>query len=103
MRAGTEERACRSVRKGKLAVATTKTLSSTTLSALEVRGGRPVGAYDIYALAVDYLVRGRNPATLLTYLEAIGRGTPWRDAFATTFGLTIESLYAEFAAYRQTL
>lgn len=84
-------------------IATTKRLSSTPLSALEVRAGRPFGAYDLYALAVDYLVRARNPATLSTYLEAIGRGTPWRDAFATTFGLTIESFYAEFAAYRQTL
>jgi hemolysin type calcium-binding protein len=84
-------------------ITTTKSLSSTPLSALEVRGGRPVGAYDIYVLAVDFLLRGRDPASLSAYLEVIGRGVPWRDAFATTFGLTIESFYAEFDTYRRGL
>ncbi len=83
--------------------ATTKALAGTPLIALEVRAARPVGAYDIYSLAVDFLLRGREPASLSAYLEAIGRGTPWRDAFATTFGMTVEAFYAEFAAYRQTL
>ncbi len=84
-------------------IATTKALAGTPLSALEVRAARPVGAYDIYALAVDFLLRGREPASLSAYLEAIGRGTPWRDAFSTTFGTTIDAFYAAFAAYRQTL
>jgi hypothetical protein len=84
-------------------IATTKALASTPLSALEVRSARPDGSYDIYALAVDFLLRSRDPASLSAYLEAIGRGTPWRQAFTATFGLTVESFYAEFAAYRQTL
>jgi hypothetical protein len=84
-------------------IATTKAIASTPLSALEVRAARPDGAYDIYALAVDFLLRGRDPASLSAYLEAIGRGTQWRDSFAATFGVTIESFYADFAAYRQTL
>ena len=84
-------------------IATTKALAGTPLSALEVRAARPIGAYDIYALAVDFLLRGREPASLSAYLEAIGRGTPWRAAFTTTFGMTIEAFYAEFATYRQTL
>ena len=84
-------------------IATTKALASTSLSALEVRAARPEGSYDIYALAVDFLLRARDPASLSAYLEAIGRGTPWPEAFAATFGLTLESFYAEFAAYRQTL
>ena len=84
-------------------IATTKALAGTPLAALEVRAARPVGAYDIYALAVDFLLRGREPASLSAYLEAIGRGTPWRAAFATTFGMTVEAFYVDFAAYRQTL
>ena len=84
-------------------IATTKALAGTPLIALEVRAARPNGAYDIYALAVDFLLRGREPASLSAYLEAIGRGTPWRDAFSTTFGMTTEAFYAAFAAYRQTL
>jgi hypothetical protein len=84
-------------------IATTKALASTPLSALEVRAARPDGSYDIYALAVDFLLRGRDPASLLAYLEAIGRGTAWRDAFAASFGVTVESFYADFAAYRQSL
>ena len=84
-------------------IATTKALAGTPLVALEVRAARPIGAYDIYALAVDFLLRGREPASLSAYLEAIGRGTPWRAAFTTTFGITIDAFYVEFAAYRQTL
>jgi hypothetical protein len=84
-------------------IATTKALTSTPLSALEVRAARPDGSYDIYALAVDFLLRGRDPASLSAYLEAIGRGMPWRGAFAATFGLTIEAFYTEFAVYRETL
>jgi hypothetical protein len=84
-------------------MSTTKALASTPLSALEVRAARPDGAYDIYALAVDFLLRGRDPASLSAYFESIGRGTPWRNAFSATFGLSLESFYAEFAAYRQTL
>lgn len=84
-------------------IATTKSLAGTPLGALEVRAARPIGAYDIYALAVDFLLRRREPASLSAYLEAIGRGTPWRAAFTTTFGMTIDTFYVEFAAYRQTL
>jgi hypothetical protein len=68
-----------------------------------VRRSRLPGHVDVYALAVDFLLRGRDPASLSSYLEAIGRGTPWREAFAATFGLSLESFYADFAAYRQTL
>ncbi len=84
-------------------IATTKSLAGTPLGALEVRAARPIGAYDVYALAVDFLLRGTEPASLSAYLEAIGRGAPWRAAFATTFGMTIETFFVEFAAYRQTL
>ena len=81
---------------------TTKSLS-TPLQAHEVRRGRPDGAYDLFAFAVDYFVRGRNRGDLLTYFEAIGRGEAWQSAFATVFGKSVDAFYAEFEAYRSGL
>jgi hypothetical protein len=79
-----------------------KAHAPTPLFALEVRGRPPDGGmYDIGALAIDFLLRGRDPASRFAYFEAIGRGVPWRDAFAATFGLSLESFYAGFAAYRK--
>ncbi len=82
---------------------TTKNLSATPLRALEVLRGRPPGVYDMYALAVDFLVTGRNRGDLLTYFETLGRGTPWRDAFAATFGRSVDAFYDAFETYRRGL
>jgi hypothetical protein len=79
--------------------------TSATLRALStLRGQREVpGAYDIYALATELLLRDRDPRLVFTYYEAIGRGVPWPDAFTSTFGRTFDAFVDEFEAYRRTI
>jgi hypothetical protein len=48
-------------------------------------------------VAVDYLVAG-DVRRLTRFYEAIGRGLPWRDAFAGAFGQRLEVFYAELRA-----
>jgi RTX calcium-binding nonapeptide repeat (4 copies) len=76
--------------------------SSATLRALATfRGQRENSApYDIYALATELLLRGRDPKLVFTYYEAIARGMSWPDAFAATFGRTFDGFVDEFEAYR---
>ena len=56
--------------------------------------------YQISPLAVDFLLAGRSDALLVAYYEAIGRGEAWQAAFASVFGKSIETFYADFEAYR---
>jgi hypothetical protein len=84
--------------------ASTKATTATLQALATLRGQREVpGAYDIYALATQLLLRDRDPKLVFSYYEAIARGTGWADAFATTFGRSIDAFVAEFEAYRQSL
>ena len=78
--------------------------SGATLVALStLRGQREnAGAYDIYALATELLLRDRDPKLTFVYLEAIARGVEWHEAFASTFGRTFDAFVAEFEAYRRS-
>jgi len=80
------------------AKATTATLG--TLSTLRGQRETP-GAYDVYALATELLLRDRDPRLLLAYYEAIAAGTAWPDAFAATFGRSSDAFADEFEAYRR--
>ena len=83
----------------------TKTVTGP-LSSLEIATGtRALGApvYDISPLAVARLVVSSRDSALVAYWEAIGRGVPWREAFAAAFGRSVEAFYEEFEAYRRTL
>jgi hypothetical protein len=79
--------------------------TGATLRALAtLRGQRETpGAYDIYALSTELLLRGRDPKIVFSYYEAIARGVPWPDAFSATFGRTFDAFVDEFEAYRRTL
>jgi hypothetical protein len=48
-------------------------------------------------LAVDRLVAG-DTRRMMRFYEAIGRGLPWREAFAGAFGKRVEVFYAELRA-----
>ena len=78
--------------------------SGATLSALStLRGQRETaGAYDIYALATELLLRDRDPKLTISYHEAVARGVPWPEAFATAFGRTFDAFVAEFEAFRRS-
>ena len=42
------------------------------------------------------LLEGRSYRTVFEFYEALGKGEPWQDAFANTFGLTVEEFYTVF-------
>jgi type II secretory pathway pseudopilin PulG len=61
--------------------------------------------YALFLVAVDHLVF-TTPAgvpALTTYLNALGAGMAWQDAFRAAFGISVEAYYANFAVYRAGL
>jgi hypothetical protein len=61
--------------------------------------------YSLFHVAVYHLVT-ITPAgvpALTTYLNAIGGGMAWQDAFKAAFGMSVETYYVNFAAYRAGL
>ena len=58
--------------------------------------------YFLWPLAVRDLLRRApgGPLAMLRFCEAVGRGTPWRTAFAAAFGLSVGRFYREFEAAR---
>jgi hypothetical protein len=80
--------------------------SPVTLQRLAILRGQfeaGANAWGIMPLAVERLVGEGGAAKVLSYFEAIGRGQPWETAFATVFGKSVETFYAEFEAYRSQL
>jgi hypothetical protein len=80
--------------------------SPVTLQRLAIlRGQFEAGsnAWGIMPLAVERLVGEGGTAKVLSYFEAIGRGEPWEAAFATVFGKSVDTFYAEFETYRRGL
>jgi hypothetical protein len=76
---------------------------ATLVGLATLRGQRETaGAYDIYALAIELLLRDRDPKLTFTYLEAIARGVEWHEAFASTFGRTFDTFVTEFESYRRS-
>ena len=69
-----------------------------------LRGQRETaGAYDIYALATELLLRDRDPKLTFSYFEQIARGVEWHEAFAATFGRPFDAFVAEFETYRRSV
>jgi len=83
-------------------IAMAKTIS-TPLSSLETLSQTQIpNIYTLFLFAVDHLI-SITPAglpALTTYLNALGAGMAWQDAFKSAFGMTIDAYYANFAAYR---
>ena len=78
------------------------------LDALETSGqARVIGgtgdAYTVGAVAVDYLVTKYGRDRVQTELwVALAQGD-WRSGFERVFEVSVDTFYAEFATYRQTL
>lgn len=62
-------------------------------------------AYTVGAVAVDYLVNtyGRERIQSDFWVALAAPGTGWRTAFLQVFGVSVDTFYSDFAAYRQTL
>ena len=80
-----------------------KSTSAPLRALATLRGQRETpNPYDIYALATDILLRGRDPKLVFAYYEGIARGTPWPDVFAAIFGRSYDAFVDEFESYRAT-
>lgn len=80
--------------------------SPVTLQRLALLRGQfeaQANAWGIMPLAVDRLVGEGGAAKVLSYFEAIGRGTSWETAFTAAFGRSVDAFYTEFEAYRRGL
>jgi hypothetical protein len=79
---------------------------SAPLSSLQTIAETQIpNVYALFHVAVSHLV-SMTPAgvpALTTYLNALGAGMVWQDAFRAAFGMTVEAYYANFAAYRAGL
>jgi hypothetical protein len=78
--------------------------SPVPLSRLAILRGQfeaGANAWGIMPLAVERLVGEGGLGKVLAYFETIGRGVAWQDAFATTFGKSVDAFYAEFEAGRR--
>jgi hypothetical protein len=78
----------------------------TPLSSIQTRDEANIpNVYNLFHVAVAHLI-SITPAglpALTTYLDALGEGKPWQDAFTSAFGMTVDVYYANFAAYRAGL
>jgi hypothetical protein len=79
-----------------------KSTSATLRALATLRGQRETPSpYDIYALAVELLLRDRDPTLVFRYYEAVARGTTWPEAFAATFGRSYDAFVDEFEVFRR--
>ena len=56
-------------------------------------------SYPLGFLATDFAAKG-NITPVFEYYRLVGKGTPWKEAFARSFGITIDYFYEQFEAYR---
>jgi hypothetical protein len=78
-------------------------LANTSLADIESATASPdllCCMYELAPMAVHLLVEDRGLAALGDYYGVIGNGMPWREAFASAFGMSVEEFYASFDAAR---
>ena len=76
------------------------------LSAMESRSAANGAWNQVVALgflAVEWLAERAGEPALLDYHRSLPSSTSWHAAFESAFGLTTESFYEQFEAYRATL
>jgi hypothetical protein len=71
-----------------------------TLRSLESQWPSDANPFAVGYLAVDRLLAVPAPTALRSYCARVGRGEPWRTAFAAAFGMDVETFYARFEVYR---
>ena len=70
--------------------------SNTSLPQMERSGfWRPVGY-----LAIEQLVEWSNEEALFDFFRNLSPGTSWEATFEESFGMSVETFYADFAAWR---
>lgn len=62
----------------------------------ERRGGGGDSEYAFWHLAVRRLVADRGDRALIDFCDRVAAGSPWRAAFASSFGVTPQRFYASF-------
>src|SRR4029078_11950323 len=56
-------------------------------------------SYPLGFMATDFAAKG-SMSPVFEYSPLVGKGTPWKDAFARSFGITIDYFYDQFEAYK---
>lgn len=60
------------------------------------RKAASLGDYANWFVATDQLAGGAGIAAARELCEAVGEGTPWDDAFAASFAVSVEDFYESF-------
>ena len=58
------------------------------------------GSYQLGEMAVELLADRAGEEAVIAYWPLLGPETSWQEAFATTFGMTIDEFYAVFEEHR---
>jgi hypothetical protein len=74
----------------------------TPLDEMETSAGLSAGSggYPYGTMATELLASRAGEKALLSYWSVMGPETPWREAFQTAFGMTIEEFYVLFEEHR---
>jgi hypothetical protein len=56
-------------------------------------------SYPLGFMATDYASKGKM-APVFEYYRQVGKGVPWKEAFAKAFGVTLDYFYEQFEAYK---
>ncbi|HET8569387.1 MAG TPA: hypothetical protein VFM93_10425 [Candidatus Limnocylindria bacterium] len=70
------------------------------LSSLESSWPASANPFAVGQLAVELLARERGALSLRDWCARVGRGEPWRAAFAGAFAEGVDAFYARFEAHR---
>lgn len=73
------------------------------LSAYEIEANATIGRYVYFALATDYLMRGKDIKALDKFCSNVGKGQDGPTAFQNAFNLPLEKFYSDFETYYKTL
>jgi hypothetical protein len=80
--------------------------TSLTLTSLETYAGQSQPhAWETMHLAAVHLanIAPKGVQSFVDFWNAIGAGKPWRQAFQSAFGMSVEAYYSNFASYRAGL
>lgn len=77
--------------------------ATATLPSMEGAGSPNLCcSYSIFYLAIEKLVAAGSVGSLRMFCDAVGSGQSWRDAFKSTFKLSVDDFYSQFEAWRKS-
>jgi hypothetical protein len=71
-----------------------------TLRSLESTWPSDANPYAAAYLAVDRMLAVPDPTALRRFCTRVGAGEAWTSAFASAFGVDVDTFYSRYEAYR---